>query len=92
MTQAHGGSPPWAFFGAHIAGDAGPRLSSIRKPRQARLAPASGRSPIVAFLFWDAPDGSVMDQQRRVTVQGGERRTVDFLTPAPSASGAVAGN
>jgi uncharacterized protein (TIGR03000 family) len=48
---------------------------------------SSGLAPGRTYTFtvaarWTGPDGQVADAQRRVTVQGGEHRTVDFTTPA----------
>jgi uncharacterized protein (TIGR03000 family) len=50
---------------------------------------ASGLVPGRSYTFainaqWTAPDGEVVDLQRRVSVQGGERRAIDFLMPPPS--------
>jgi uncharacterized protein (TIGR03000 family) len=46
---------------------------------------SSGLAPGRTYTYtvrarWTAPGGSIVDQERRITVQGGERRTVDFLT------------
>jgi uncharacterized protein (TIGR03000 family) len=47
---------------------------------------SSGLEPGRSYTFsvrarWTAPGGKIVEQERRITVQGGERRTVDFLTP-----------
>jgi uncharacterized protein (TIGR03000 family) len=49
---------------------------------------ASGLSAGRTYTFsvsahWTAPDGTDVGLERRVSVQGGERRTIDFLMPAP---------
>ena len=51
---------------------------------------SSGLSPGLTYPFvvtaqWTAPNGQTVDLQRCVHVQGGERRTIDFLTPSPPA-------
>jgi uncharacterized protein (TIGR03000 family) len=48
---------------------------------------SSGLVPGRTYTFdiqarWPAPDGTVVQLERRVSVQGGQRRTVDFLRPA----------
>jgi uncharacterized protein (TIGR03000 family) len=35
---------------------------------------------------WTGPNGEPVEVQRRIAVQGGERRTIDFLIPSPATS------
>jgi uncharacterized protein (TIGR03000 family) len=49
---------------------------------------SSGLAPGRTYTFavsarWKGPGGEAVEQERRVPVQGGERRTVDFLGPPP---------
>jgi uncharacterized protein (TIGR03000 family) len=49
---------------------------------------SSGLQPGRTYTFsiraqWTGPDGKVIAQERQVSVQGGERRNVDFFAPAP---------
>jgi uncharacterized protein (TIGR03000 family) len=51
---------------------------------------SSGLSPGRTYTFvvsarWTGPDGQPVERERRIPVQGGERRTVDFLMPSPAA-------
>ena len=51
---------------------------------------SSGLAPGRTYTFtirarWAVPDGTTVQLERRVSVQGGERRTVDFLMPASNA-------
>lgn len=58
-------------------GQTGPR----REFMSSGLAP--GRTyTFVVVARWTGPDGKAVDLEQRVSVQGGERRNVDFLTPA----------
>jgi uncharacterized protein (TIGR03000 family) len=48
---------------------------------------SSGLVPGSSYTFtvlarWTGPDGQMVELQRRIPVQGGERRTVDFTQPA----------
>lgn len=57
-------------------------------PRREFLS--SGLSPGRTYTFvvtaqWTEPDGQDVQLERRVQVQGGERRNVDFLTPLAAA-------
>jgi uncharacterized protein (TIGR03000 family) len=36
---------------------------------------------------WLGPDGKTVFMERKLSVQGGERRTVDLLAPAPAEEG-----
>jgi uncharacterized protein (TIGR03000 family) len=47
---------------------------------------SSGLVPGRSYTFvvsaqWTEPNGQTMEQERRISVQGGDRRTVDFLAP-----------
>jgi uncharacterized protein (TIGR03000 family) len=55
-------------------------------PRREFLS--SGLSPGRVYTFnvsahWTDPNGQQVELNRRIPVQGGERRTIDFLLPAP---------
>jgi uncharacterized protein (TIGR03000 family) len=48
---------------------------------------SSGLIPGRSYTFvvtaqWTEPNGRTVEQERRISVQGGDRRTVDFLSPA----------
>jgi uncharacterized protein (TIGR03000 family) len=48
---------------------------------------SSGLTPGRTYTFsiraqWTGPDGHAMEREQRLAVQGGERRTIDFLMPA----------
>ncbi len=55
-------------------------------PRREFLS--SGLTPGRSYTFvlaaqWTEPDGRKLERQRRLSVQGGERRNIDFLAPPP---------
>jgi uncharacterized protein (TIGR03000 family) len=55
-------------------------------PRREFLS--SGLSPGRSYTFvlaaqWTEPDGRKLERRRRLSVQGGERRNIDFLAPPP---------
>jgi uncharacterized protein (TIGR03000 family) len=52
---------------------------------------SSGLAPGRTYSFeiraqWTGQDGKVVDLNRRISVQGGERRAVDFMAPLPPSS------
>jgi uncharacterized protein (TIGR03000 family) len=62
-------------------------------PRREFLS--SGLLPGRSYTFtvsaaWTAANGEAVEVQRRIAVQGGERRTIDFLMPPPAANDAPA--
>jgi uncharacterized protein (TIGR03000 family) len=73
--------PPEAVV--RINGEQTAQVGPRREFISSGLAP--GRSyTFVVTARWTGPDGLLVDLERRIPVQGGERRTVDFLTsPAP---------
>jgi uncharacterized protein (TIGR03000 family) len=63
-------------------------------PRREFLS--SGLSPGRTYTFtvsarWAGPNGEPVELERRLSVQGGERRAVDFLMPAPPQNDLPAG-
>jgi uncharacterized protein (TIGR03000 family) len=76
------------ILSVHVPPDAVVRINGVKTtqtgPRREFMS--SGLSPGRTYTFdvnvqWTGPDGRGRELERRLTVQGGERRTMDFTMP-----------
>jgi uncharacterized protein (TIGR03000 family) len=72
----------------HVPPDASVRINGEKTTQNGphREFISSGLSPGHTYTFdvraqWTGPNGEAVDFDRRISVQGGERRTIDFLMP-----------